>query len=181
MVSRLTYRKKLIWLVAATILSIVLCYTLAFRHTFHEYAQFQQAAGSDDPDHLIKPDRGELAARYANVTRMYDRYLLDTLSSDKNLLSITSNYCKDNRLRLKEYKTIGVSKNDSMLVLTRIVTIEGGFIADLRLVNELEAGKNAGRVSSVEFRSYSDPRDKLTKLDCTIYIQNLIPDQDVHP
>jgi hypothetical protein len=176
MFANLTYRQKLKWLGAAAILALILCYELSVKNTVQEYVKYELANGPGNGPERPAYSAGELGTREARIGSLYNRYLLDTLSSDKNLLSITSNYCKTNHMQLKEYKAIGLAKTDSIQVLTRIVTVEGGFIPGLKLIYQLETGKNAGRISSAEFSANPDPRTKITKLDCTIYVQNLIPD-----
>src|ERR1700750_3309062 len=108
------------------------------------------------------------------LTTLFNQFQLDTLHADKNLLVQITAYCKENNLRLKEYKPFSRSKNDSLEILTRIVTIEGGFIPCLQILYQLETTGKSGRLSSADFKSYVDPQDKKTKMDCTMYIQNLI-------
>jgi hypothetical protein len=193
MFTHLTYKQKLKWLGAGAVLALILCYVLAIQKTIGEYsryAQSEEAAGQGfDPGTPGSPaapgstGSGSLGtavrqwmSRDQQVGLLYTRYVLDTMQSDKNLLSVASNYCKDNDLQLKEYKPVNFSKTDSTRVLTRVVTVEGRYIACLKFLFALETGKNAGRVSAAEFKSYMDTQEKKTRLDCTVYIQNLIPD-----
>jgi hypothetical protein len=118
----------------------------------------------------------ELKARDNQLTGSYDRFFLDTVTADKNLLTIASRFSKDNDLRLNEYRMVALAKKEGRKVLTRLVRVEGAYIACLRLLYELEMRKNAGRVGSVEFRSYKDPATRTLKMECLIYVQNIIPD-----
>ncbi len=77
-------------------------------------------------------------------------------------------------MRLKEYKPYGFSHEDSLSVLTRVVTVNGAFVPCLKFLYALEKLRQLGRISATEFKTYKDPQDKKLKLDCTIYIQNLI-------
>ncbi len=61
-----------------------------------------------------------------------------------------------------------------MRVLTRYVNVEGSYIGCLKLVYELETRWKAGRVSAVQFKSYTDVNKGETHLNCIIYIQNLV-------
>ena len=169
----LSYKKKLKWLWIVVILTLLLCYQFAIRRTISEYAMARSTENTGAPA-LSVMSMEELRSRDAQLTRLYHRFLLDSLASDKNLLSIAGNFCKANSLRLKEYRPIGSVEEDGRQVLTRTIRVEGGFVAGLRLLFELETRKNAGRVSGAEFKSYKDAQDKMTKLDCIIYIQNLI-------
>jgi hypothetical protein len=178
-----TYKQKLKWLGAGAVLILILCYALAIQKTIREYSRYEkydEAAGqaaTPGMSGMSGMSVQEWRSREEQVGRLYTRYVLDTMQSDRNLLSVASNYCKGNNLQLKEYKPVNFSMTDSTQVLTRVVTVEGGYIACLKFLFTLETGKNAGRVSAAEFRSFMDTQDKKTKLDCSVYIQNLIPDQ----
>lgn len=174
MLARLSYKQKLKFLGLAILPALFLCYELSFKKTMEEYARFKRAEGQAGAMRASS-SVSELEARQARVGRLYDHYMLDTLAFDRNLLAIASNYCRSNGLVLKEYRTVSLSISDSTRVLTRLLTIEGRFIPSLQLIYELETKRNAGRVSSVAYSSVEDRRDKSVRLDCTLYIQNIVP------
>jgi len=174
--NRLTYKQKFKWLGGVALLSLLLCWQLGVSKTFREWTTYRQSldnaiGGSNGASILAMQP---LQAHEAAVSALYNRYLLDTMSSEKNLLSIAGNFCRANNLQLKEYRPLPPARSDSVSVLTRIVRVEGGYIRCLKFLYELEKVRGAGRVSAVEFRSYKDTRDKVQRLECTIYVQNLI-------
>jgi hypothetical protein len=176
MPDRFTYKQKLKGLGIIALLALILCWQLAISKTVREYGLYRQSfeSGGGDPNEQSVTALQTLRNREAAVMAVYNRFRLDTLDTEKNLLSIAGNFCKTNDLRLKEYRPFAESRYDSIPVLTRVVTVEGRFIQCLKFLFELEKVKSAGRVSAVEFRSYKDTRDKVQRLECTIYIQNLL-------
>jgi hypothetical protein len=170
-----SYKQKLKWLGAAAALSLLLCYSLAFRKTLREYSKYAAYARTGEDQDMGGVSLQELNERADKANILYSRYVLDTLQPDKNLLSVASNYCKLNNLQLKEYRPVNLYRSDNAQVLTRTVTVEGPFSGCLKFLYLLETTKSTGRVCSADFRSYTDPRDKRIILDCIIYVQNLIP------
>ena len=175
MFKKMGYRRKLKWLGAGAILALLLCYELAVKGTLEEYTKFSgfsRLNAAALQDHIVSLNG--LDRREGKLRVLFDEFTLDTLQPEKNLLAVASNFCKEHRLELKEYRTVSLSSRDSTPVLTRLVTVEGSFTGCLYLVYELERLKQTGKVSSVEFRSYVDPAARATRLACTIYVQNLL-------
>jgi hypothetical protein len=181
MFNRLSYKQKLNGLGVLSLLALVLCYRLSISRTIEEYQKYSKetsALAGQAPDATSLAD---LQGREQRVGGIFMQYTLDTLQPEKNLLSVVSNYCKLHNLQLKEYKPYSTARNDSIPVLTRTVTVGGPFVPCLRLLYDLERSGQVGRVSSADFRGYTDLQTKKTKMDCTLYIQNLIPtSHDVH-
>jgi hypothetical protein len=170
----LTSRKKLKMLGFAVIPALLLCYELSIKRTIEEYRLYRE--GQQRAAQLMSPADGlQLQGRQVKLMALYSRYALDTLATERNLLAIASHYCDSTNLTLKEYRNVSLVQDDSMRVLTRILTVEGKFIPGLKMIYDLETKRQAGRVSSVAFTTVTDHRDKSTRLDCTLYIQNLMP------
>jgi hypothetical protein len=175
MFDKLAYKQRLKGVGILAVASLFICYQFGIRRTLAEYNKVKELERTDTTA-LAGIDLDNLALQDVKLTRLYDRFLLDTLASEKNLLFITGNFCKTIDLRLKEYKPVGLHKEENRQVLTRLIRVEGGFISCLKLLYELETKKNAGRVGSAEFRSYKDTQDKSIKMECIIYVQNIISD-----
>lgn len=181
MLNKLSYKQKLKGIGILSLLALVLCYRLSISRTIEEYQKYSQdraLTAGQAPDAASLTD---LQVREDRVSGLFTRYALDTLQPEKNLLSVASNYCKLHNLQLKEYKPYSLSHTDSIPVLTRTVTVGGAFIPCLRLLYELESSGQVGRISSVDFKGYTDLQDKKPKMDCILYIQNLIStDHETH-
>jgi len=176
MLDRLTWKQKFKGLGIVALLAFLLCWQLGVSKTLREWTTYRQsldvAGGGLNGESVFAMQA--LQTREAAVMALYNLYLLDTMATEKNLLSIAGNFCRANNLQLKEYRPLPPGRSDSIPVLTRLVRVEGGYIRCLKFLYELEKVRIAGRVSAVEFRSYKDTRDKVQRLECTIYVQNLI-------
>jgi hypothetical protein len=173
MFKNLSYKQKIKLTGLGALLALLLCYRFSISRTIDEYRLYADRSSVARGAAGATTLQG-IQAKERRVAAMVGRYALDTLLPEKNLLSVAGNYCKNNGLLLKEYRPFHFSRNDSIPVLTRIVTVQGAFIPCLKLWYAIETGGKVGKLSSAEFKSYTDPLDKKTKLDCTLYIQNLI-------
>jgi hypothetical protein len=174
MFKHLSYQHKLKWLGISILPILLICYQLAIKKTIREYQTYRAFAGQSAAMSTTSV-LADLTDRKTSMLALYDRFSLDTFATDKNLLSIAGAFCKSHELMLKEYRTVGLGKLDSTRVLTRIMTFEGHFIPGVKFIYELEKQRTAGHVSSVQFSTIEDRQTKSTKLDLTLYIQNLIP------
>jgi hypothetical protein len=175
MLNKFSYKQKLKGIGIVSLLALVLCYRLSISRTIEEYQKYSRetsAIAGQAPDAASLAD---LQDREQRVRGIFTQYTLDTLQPEKNLLSVVSSYCKLHSLQLKEYKPYSSTRNDSIPVLTRTVTVGGPFVPCLRMLYDLERSGQVGRVSSADFKGYTDIQTKKTKMDCTLYIQNLIP------
>ena len=171
---RLAAKQKLKLLGFAVIPTVFLCYQLSIKRTVEEYRRYQIGVKEARRSGLPRPLRNWRKGR-RSVEALCRRYSLDTLSGDRNLLAVISHFCDSTNLRLKEYRNVSLVQDDSMRVLTRLITIEGRFISGIKMIYDLETKKEAGRISSVAFTTVTDRQDKSTRLDYTLYVQNLIP------
>ena len=174
MLKNLSYRQKLKYAGLLAIVILFLCYKISFSKTVEQYNTYRhyQAASLGNTSDLNSLQL--LQAKNNSLDEILGRFVLDTLDQGKNLLGIVSSFCDENDLRVKEYKPNPPVQRDSLQILTRTITVEGSFIACLKLVNHLETQSAPGRVSAVQFKTYSNAARSETFLNCTIFIQNII-------
>ncbi len=171
---KLSYQKKIKILGAVAVLALIICYKLSIAKTIDEYRTYQQnkqatvQLGAEWPSGVL------LEQKERQLNGQLEQFVLDTLDNSKNLLSIVGNYCNSHNLTLKDYTPYPVSQTDTMPVLTRYVNVEGPYVDCLKLIYELETRWKAGRVSAVQFKSYTDANKGEIHLNCMIYIQNLV-------
>lgn len=160
-------------LAGSAVLLLILCYQFSFSRAMVEYNSFkEQKEVALQGRHNVSVPLLESKSRM--LDNLLDQFVLDTLDESKNLLGITGNYCSRHEVRLKEYKPYPVKTADSLQILTRSITVEGSFKDCLNFVYELESKFKAGRVSSVLFKSFTDPISTRSYLHCSIFIQNII-------
>ncbi|HTC00685.1 MAG TPA: hypothetical protein VK705_08385, partial [Ferruginibacter sp.] len=144
MLSNLTYKQKLKLFGVASFLLVILCYQFSIKRTIQEYLKYDQFEDLNNYHGESNIDIRDIQSKSTKVNTLYKQFLLDTLQADKNLLSVASNYCKENNIQLKQYKPIYALGNDSIKVLTMEVTVEGSYIKCLNLLYELETKKKLG-------------------------------------
>jgi hypothetical protein len=173
MLKNISYRKKLRFLWIGTILMAIICYSFSISKTVDQYKIYHQnkdLAVKGNERYMIET----LKEKNKILDETLDRFLLDTADNSKNLLATVAGFCDQNNITLKEYKPASFMGTDSVKLLTRSITLEGKFIDCLRLVYSLETGSKIGRISSVLFKTYVNPGETKTNLNCTVYIQNII-------
>jgi hypothetical protein len=172
--NQLSYKQKLRLLGISVLPLLFLCYKFAFAKTVSEYKTYtlqNRHSLSADTTHV---SFASLETKKIQIENILKEYELDTLSTNKNLITAVTGFCEENQLDLKEYKPINVADIDSIKLVTRSVVVEGDFIKCVQLVYALENEYQVGRVSSVNYKTYTDLKSKSTRLTCTIYIQNII-------
>jgi hypothetical protein len=175
MLNKLTYDQRLKFLVAAAIIGLFLCYKFSISKTINQYLLYHESISTSKSPELSQISLQALNNKQQVLESLFNEFQLDSIQPDKNLLMVASDYSSKYKVKLKEYKPYSLSKSDSLQVLTRIITIEGPFNGCLQLLYQLETAGKVGKISSADFKSFTDPLDKKTKLNCSIYIQNLIP------
>lgn len=172
---QLPYKKKIYALAALAFLLLLACYRFSFSKTVDEYRLYRQNMANASSFGLNNNNLNTLRQKEKHINTVLGQFLLDTLDNSKNLLAVAGNYCNNNRLRLKEYKPYPVTQQNSMNILSRHITVEGRFVDMLKLIYALENNYKTGKVSGVYYKSFSEPKTNATILNCTIYIQNVIP------
>jgi hypothetical protein len=153
---------------------LLICYKLAISKTLAEYKIYNMHIKNGAiTDSEIKAS-GTLASQHEKLNQILNSYKLDTTNQQKNLLGLITELCYANDLQLKDYRTMGISQQDSIKLLTRVLSVEGNFIDCVRMIYVLETQQKLGRVSSVQYNSYTEGKEKNIHLICTVYIQNII-------
>lgn len=178
MFQNLTYRQKFKYMIIGSILMIILCYQFSISKTIQQYKIYKQYNLNNLSNSSDEVSLQMLHARNANLDKILSRFVLDTLDESKNVLGVIGRFCAENELKLKEYMPGLPIRSDSITTLTRNATVEGSFINCLNLLYHLEVQSNVGKVGSVHFKSYSSPGSDKVALNCTIFIQNIIPESD---
>jgi hypothetical protein len=174
LVSNLTYKQKLKLLSIFILPILFICYKLAFANTIQEYKKYREYLNQNTSLNNSENSLSALNAKKQAIETFLKEYELDTLNTNKNLIAVVTNFCNENRLEFKEYKPLNIFHVQELPVFTRAVTVEGDFIKCLQLVYALENENPVGHVSSVQYKTYEDVQTKAVRLNCTLYIQNIV-------
>jgi hypothetical protein len=171
MFNKLNSKQKNKLLLIGAILILWCVYAFAIRNTLDARSQckmFQQQIDSaaDAPSRLehLQEELQQLETITGNN---------DTANSlHERLLEIVTNYCQENNITLRDFASPICYSQAEWLVETHSITVEGNFIALLKLVRKLEEEKT-GKVVSVDFQSKRDNKTQTLSLSVIIYVQNI--------
>lgn len=169
---KLSYSNRTYLLIGGYVLCLLLIYQIAIKGTVkagNECGKLERklimAENAPRQIAVLEKRINELDAFVNSATRSEtERHEL--------LLATVSNYCQINRLVLKRFPITHRFSKHNYIIYTDIITIEGGFIQLLKLLNNIELNKRLGKIASVDFNSWLDKKNKHYKLNMTIYVQN---------
>jgi hypothetical protein len=173
MLRKLPYKTKLQLLAVLAIIALLICYRFGIAKTITAYHSYTQQKERSVHERESSYRLQVLRSKERKLDKIMLGFMLDTVNTDKNILSIASIWCKTHDLIIKEFKPFAYSTIDSIQIITQSLTVAGNFVDCLKLVYALETNFKAGKISSVVYRTQTDNRTKIPELNCTIYIQNL--------
>jgi len=91
----------------------------------------------------------------------------------EEMYDYVSRYCKLNELRMQAYPTPHQFTDQTHLIETELVTVEGDYIGLVQLLNELENEFGKARVAAVNFYAEEDRKTKKTRLYADFYLQTI--------
>lgn len=173
MFTNLSYKKKNLLLLAATLVFIFTGYELSIKKTWTTYEdckvsenQLQQAFNAPQ-----KIER--LEKKLISIDNIIGISRKDSNSLQESLLGIVSAYCQQNNITLKEFPKAISTREKDLLVETNVFVVQGGFAKLLKLVFQLEQKYKIGKLASVDFHSKKNMETKNTTLTETIYLRNI--------
>lgn len=89
-----------------------------------------------------------------------------------------SNYCQEDGLILAGFPRTHSYREQEYEVETNIVIVEGMYLKLLKLLYTLEQKDRLGKVVSVKFATETDYRTRKTRLNTSIYFQNIKSNKD---
>ncbi len=165
------YKKRYYMLSGGLILLSILIFYLALLPTIQTGANVRilkrQIA-------LLQSAPSEIAGMEKKLVKLQQEIGMDAgkfTDTQKALLEAVSNYCKSNGILIREFPQLHIAEIKGYRIETHRVTIEGGFIPLLLLLNKLEREFSLSRVVSVGYQSQYDMKQKRTRLLMSIYLQ----------
>lgn len=169
----LTYKQRNAYLLAGTVLFMIVAYVFAIRKTISLYRENQKLQNSVDRGEDVQHQLGRMENKLTDLSNYLNAYALDSLKDQQYIMSQVSELCKTYDVTLKSFPGAVVSSEKDFGIETNVIETEGRFINQLKLIHALETEKKAGRISGVSFRAYPDNRTKKLTLSLTIYLQNI--------
>ncbi|TWI77514.1 hypothetical protein IQ13_4320 [Lacibacter cauensis] len=111
------------------------------------------------------------ADSYLDIVR---NFTMDTLDQGKKLFEILADYYSENGIKITDYGIAVVDTSTNPQVITRKITVQGGFSEILQLIHQLENKNVIGRLQSASFKSHTDSQGEFVYLEASLLIQNLL-------
>ncbi len=174
MFDKLSYRHKNYLLLALALVVGYLAYSRAIRATLNLKAECalmeEQSALAENSDAELLSTQQELDKIRALVGSNSE----NIYAVNRDLLSFVSLYCQKNRVVLKDFPEMHQAPESGYRIITHTVETEGGFIALLQLLYQLETDFKQVKVIAARFYTKENMRTKTNHLYGLFYVQNIL-------
>lgn len=168
----LTYKKKVRLLVAGFFIFLFISYFLSIKKTFR-----LKSRCSDFKEKLTYAEHAPAQIlQFEKKLKEIENIIginIKEFDFQELLYEKVSNYCQENGLILVEFPGTHSYEEQEYEVETNIVVVEGVFLKLLKLVYILEQKDNPGKVVSVKFATKMDYKTRKTRLNTSMYFQNI--------
>lgn len=171
MKSLTSYQKKFFMLAGAVFLLLLLSYHGSVKKAFTERKLHRQLK---EKQTLIANLDTEMR-KWNQLNLQMDRQFGNSAvqSFHENLLNAVGNFCERKKLTLTEFSEPFTGVDGGYSVETIILTIEGGFIPLLQLINMLETEFRGGKIASVGFYKKKNFKTGRDELFVKLYMQKI--------
>jgi hypothetical protein len=172
MFKSLSEKYKLYLILSGLLLSLIICYNIAFKSTFLlalDYKQLklrvQEAEDMPAQTAMLQKQLSELNKNYFNEIHGFD-------DSHELILEKMSRLASRYSVMVTEYPTVHIHKSSTVQVETHTIMLKGGFLDLLHVLYELEVKEKTGRIVSVDYFTETNRKTKVKSLYMRVYIQN---------
>jgi len=173
MLKNLIYKKDY-WLIAGTILLLVICYQLAFKKTIQAYQNHNRLQAEISQVSDVSYEPGYLQRKATNMDRILERYRMDTLALRGNTLAQIAMVAEREDVKLSEVPVQDPSFNTTHFIIQKL-EFEGNYPALLKTFNNLSSITNVGVPRSITIKtvskSTSSREEKKTVMDVLMEIK----------
>ncbi len=171
--NNLTYKQKNLYLGVGTFLFAVIAYMTTVSNTVKLYSDNKQLEAKINRAENAPESIADLRRSLEGLNGKLNHYLIDTTKEQEHTLEVVSEFCNKKRLVVRELPKRKIVAENDFTIVTSELKIEGSYVNLLQLLHELEYSQKIGRISSVSWKSYIDPKTKRTILYMTLYLQNI--------
>lgn len=158
---------------AGAVLFVLIAYNLSIKQTFSLKDDCELA----EQKIALAQNASEKIQVYQTKLQILDQRIGTNISTGIDfqdlLLEEVSAYCKENKLVFRDMQLTHQFEKGKYQIETNFFSVEGGFIALLKLVYNLETNYNTGQIASVHFESKKDFKTKRRRLFVHVYYQNI--------
>lgn len=170
---KINHQNKVFFLLAGTLLLLILSYFYAIKPSIDLYGENkklqQKLSRVSTAPQQVKKYKGEIKSLnnqlgYVNKS--------GELSQDK-ILALIENFCREKNTYLTEYTQSILNTEKVYDIETNKIEITGTYNDIVKLIYEIEYKKGISKINSVQFEKRKEIKTKQNKLVATIYLQNI--------
>lgn len=173
MFNNLTYKKKVLYLLAGFVVLLILSYALSIRRTIAlgeicNRLEQQKESLQNAPAKIRKINQ-----ELANINAIIGKDMHVDMDVQSAILEKTGQFCQKQKLTFKRFPKTHYYNEKDYLVMTNKLVMEGEFIKILKLIYLFEQEFQLGKIISVQFEKERDRKTKRMRLYGSLLIQNV--------
>ncbi len=173
MFNNLTYKKKVLYLIAGFVLLLILSYSLSIRRTVTlskicNKLEEQKESLQNAPSKIR-----EIGQELNNINTLIGKDMHINMDVQSAILEKTGHFCQQHQLTLNNFPKTHYYKDKDYLIMTNKLVVEGEFIKILKLIYLFEQKFQLGKIISIQFDKERDRKTKRMKLYGSLFIQNV--------
>jgi hypothetical protein len=173
LLNKLTYKKKNLILLLASILLAYIVYSFGIKKTIAAHSEYtenknkmEQAANAPAMAEQLEKELIRMDAKIGSRNTEEENL-------NETLLSLITSYCQSNHAVLREFPQTTINEDGDLSVETNRFIIGGNFFTLINLVYLLEQKYNLGKVVSVNYQLRKDFKTQEMQLTANVFLQNI--------
>jgi len=166
------YLKKEYLLIAATVITLTICYQLAFKKTITAWQINKQLKSQLVQSSDVSVQPGYIQRKNANLDRILDLYKADTINFRSNIISKISSIAEGENVKLAEVPSQDPVYHNMLFIIQKL-SFEGDFFSLMKTLNVLQSTPGIGMVRSIGIKSVGlhTSNDEIKKLILAVYLE----------
>lgn len=173
MFANLSYKKKNLLLVIASVVVLLMIYSFAIKRTISAYTQFSENKEKMEQAANAPMMAEQLEKELIRMETKIGNHNTKNTNIDEALLSLLTDYCQSNQAVLREFPQTTYTQDGELEIETNQFMIGGNFSTLIKLVYLLEQKYNLGKIVAVNYQLKKDFKTKEMQLTSTVFLQNI--------
>lgn len=155
---RWNYKLLLKLLLPLTAIMIFAVYRLAISKSLEQYQLCHELRTEDGQNAAVSVSPAYTRERTALISKMYDRFLIDTLSWKNQLWNQCATYSAKYNCTLQDFPGAKQMDYEDLVLFTQTIVFSGSFQQLLRLQQHMDTLSQTGRITEVSYKMEKQTR-----------------------
>jgi len=175
---KITYHQKLVYLLIGGGLFLIVLYNVSLSDTLDLVSENSILAKDITKNKNALQQIKIQKRKLANIQQILGNETYEAVDIQQALLTSITEYIQQNGMILKDFPKPFSLTDKGYITKTAMVTVEGDFIALLKLIYYLESDYKVGKVVAVDYKIFKESRTRKRKLNAIIYLQHVKNEND---